>query len=398
MKCNKIVSAILLVILVCWFPMNFVQASENTKSTSMYMWEVEGINFSDYSSIVDYFKINKIYAYIGTANIADKIGRDEELLFDINQRKKIDTYIVYDENYADQNENLTRIKTLIDEVKEYNSSSSQYKISGIAIDSEFHSLPGYGELGKEKQQQLFASYVSTMTAAHEYANQYGIKYVACIPVWLDKLDKTQLEELIKNGCDYVQLMNYTKSGMITNIKEEIEFAKKYNKPIENIAELQKPGSHGDVTEEISFYNDGIDACNQKFQEIDNEYNYNLLTFCYHYYKPLVEISRDIINDKNKQEDKTQSEENNDNQSNQEKTIQEEKKENKQSEKEISSEAKINQNTANNSNLNTDKTDNTTANKILPSAGIKSKSVFLWLMIVLVISVGRWINNYQFFTK
>ena len=77
MKWNKIVIMFLFVILVCVFQTCFVQASENEKNKAMYMWEVSGVNFSDYNKIVDYLKINKVYAYIGTAKLASKIGNEE---------------------------------------------------------------------------------------------------------------------------------------------------------------------------------------------------------------------------------------------------------------------------------------------------------------------------------
>ena len=227
MKINKMVAIILLVIIIFLqleFFENSVQAKTTSKGTSIYMWEVDGINYSEYNEIVDYLNINKIYAYIGTANLDKKINYDVELLFQFSKNKNISTYIVYDENYEDQNENLTRIKQLIEEVNNYNKKSN-YKISGIAIDSEFHTLSGYSQMSKEEQTQLFSSYVNAMKLAYQYANQYRIKYVVCIPVWLDKLDKSELEELIKDGCDYVQLMNYMFTG--TGI-EVLDLGPKFN--------------------------------------------------------------------------------------------------------------------------------------------------------------------------
>ena len=96
-----------------------------------------------------------------------------------------------------------------------------------------------------------------------------------------------------------------------------EIIKKYNKQIENIAELQIPGPHG-VTDDITFYNDGIEACYNKFEEINEEYNYDLLTFSYHYYKPVEKLVGDIIDfnnidevDKKDDELKQDDKENND---------------------------------------------------------------------------------------
>ena len=217
------------------------------------------------------------------------------MLFSYNKNNNIDTYIVYDENYEDQQTNLNRIKSFIDEINSYNNSSS-YKIKGLTIDSEFHTLESFRNLTNDEQIEVFSNYVNAIKEAYVYAKNYNLDFVVCIPVWLDRLDINLLDSLIKDGCDYVQLMNYTKSNMVESIAEEVEIAKKYNKKIENIAELQEPGNHG-VTNEISFYNDGIEACNNKFIEIDNYYSYSLLTFSYHYYKPLISMIEEI-NDTN----------------------------------------------------------------------------------------------------
>ena len=89
-------------------------------------------------------------------------------------------------------------------------------------------------------------------------------------------------------------MNYTKDTMLEGISKEIELAKKYNKQIENIAELQAPNDNNSVTDEDTFYNDGIEACLEKFNQIEQKYNYNNLGFSYHYYPYIVELIGRIV--------------------------------------------------------------------------------------------------------
>ena len=280
------------------------------KKTSIYMWEVNNIDYEKYDKMVDYLNINKIYAYIGTANLNDRIDSDVIELFQFAKRKNIEIYAVYDENYEDQTENERRIKELIEEIKEYNQTST-YKINGLAIDSEFHCLDGYGSLSKQEQVQLFRNYVTAMKNAYSSANEADLDYVVCIPVWLNKLDEGLLEELIQNGCSYVQLMNYSKNNMTQNISEEVALARQYNKKIENIAEFQIPGPH-EVTDNETFYNDGLEAGINKFQEIDEYYNYDFLTFSFHYYTPVIELFNSITIENNEEEPKQENNENNTN--------------------------------------------------------------------------------------
>lgn len=403
MKKNRVLLGIviILIIVIQFYTINLPVQAKNVKSkgTSMYMWEVNNIDYSAYSKIADYLNINKIYAYIGTADLENKIKSDEKALFEFAKSKNITMYIVYDENYADQTENATRIKQLIDEVKNHNN-NSKYKISGIAIDSEFYTFDDYSSLSQENKVQRFKDYVSAMKESYNYAKQYGIKFVPCIPVWLDKLDKDQLEELIKNGCDYVQLMNYTKNNMIVNIKDEVEFSKKYNKPIENIAEFQKPGPH-EVTDEITFYNDGIEVANQKFEEIDSEYNYDLLTFSYHYYKPISELAGYIINAPNNEAEKNNPEENKEENNNEEKSNEEKNNEDDNTEK-SQDKNKDKKEEKNANNILKENTENkkqelstgdiTTSTKVLPKTGLNKIEFIIVIVFVISILLGKNLNK------
>ena len=374
---------ITIIILAC---SNNVEAL-NEKNTSIYMWEVKGIDYEIYDKMVDYLNINKIYAYIGTAKIEDKIDEDVKLLFEFAKRKNIDIYVVYDENYEDQTENANRIKEFINEIQEHNK-VSVYKIKGVAIDSEFHSLDIYHSLSKEEKIQLFREYVSAMKTSYECAKQSDLDYVVCIPVWLNKLDEGLLEELIKNGCSYVQLMNYSKTNMIENISEEVAFAKKYNKKIENIAEFQIPGPH-EVTDNDTFYNDGLEAGISKFKEIDDNYNYDLLSFSFHYYKPVLELYQKLNIDNNNNNSNNNNSSSNNEQVSENKTNQEvnqitnqviEKNENIN---EMKTNTTNKTNTINNMKNENSIIDNTKATGTIPKTGEES---IVFVMFALIVSI------------
>lgn len=385
MKIKKIVVLLIILLSIC-FVISPAYATEN-KKTSIYMWEVTGIDYETYDKMADYLNINKIYAYIGTANIKNKIDQDVIKLFNFAKSKNIDIYAVYDENYANQTENASRIKEFIEEINEYNKTST-YKIKGLAIDSEFHTLEGYSSLTKEEQIELFTNYVRAMKEAYNLAQSYDIEYVVCVPVWLDKLDKTNLEELIKNGSSYVQLMNYNINNMVNNIKDEVEYAKKYNKKIENIAEFQIPGPH-EVTEDDTFYDEGLEAGINKFEEIDNTYNYDLLTFSFHYYKPVVELYQKL-DIKEEEEEKQQEQPKEDkenkkaetkkdeNKSKNDKNEQQENKEDKNVKQEENNKEKEN-------NKKQENDDNTIAKGNIPQTG-ENKIIIIGLIFV-VITIG-----------
>ena len=161
--------------------------------------------------------------------------------------------------------------------------------------------------------------------------------------------------------------------MTQNISEEVAFARQYNKKIENIAEFQIPGPH-EVTDNETFYNDGLEAGINKFQEIDEYYNYDSLTFSFHYYTPVIELFNSITIENNKEEPKQENNENNTNNTN-----------NNVNNNEITNETKeekeIVTNKEEKSNI-----DNTKAGGVIPQTGETKYVVFGLLFVIATIGI------------
>ena len=379
MKIKNLLISIILVFIVCLIAIPCY--AKEDKKTALYMWEVNNnIDYEAYGNMVDYLNINKIYAYIGTANLNERIDNNVKKLFNFAKEKNIDIYAVYDENYEDQTENERRIKELLEEIKNYNQTST-YKIKGVAIDSEFHCLDGYNSLSQQEKVQLFRDYVTAMKNAYVSASAANLDYVVCIPVWLNKLDEGLLEELIQNGCSYVQLMNYSKNNMTTNISEEVAFAKKYNKKIENIAEFQKPGAH-EVTNNETFYNDGLEAGINKFQKINEYYNYDSLTFAFHSYTPVIELFNKLDLSNNEQEKNNNDNNVNNSNNTENNNIQKPNTESKEDQKE---EVKETQKQNSNKVVEENNIDTTIATKNIPQTG-ENRYIVIGLVILAIIGI------------
>ena len=72
MRKTIFITILLFIISIIFIGSNNVEAITG-KNTSIYMWEVKGIDYETYDKMVDYLDINKIYAYIGTADINNRI-------------------------------------------------------------------------------------------------------------------------------------------------------------------------------------------------------------------------------------------------------------------------------------------------------------------------------------
>ena len=258
------------------------------KIVSLFIWSVSRARMPYLQNAIDYLGLNT--AYVNFTYDDGFTEYKEKALIQVCERNDIDMYLLDGAKNWYQEANKANITNLIDAAYTYNQDSSNTKkFMGVSVDIEFYLTDEYKNATSDGKKEVFAQFVSVMKENYQYAKSKGLNYVICVPTFLDSLDVAKLEELIKDGCDYVQVMNYTKASAVTDIEKEVELARKYNKSIETIAEVQAPNEEKSVTDEITFYNDGLDACVNKFKEIGNEYNYSKLGYSYHYYEPLIEL-------------------------------------------------------------------------------------------------------------
>ena len=169
----------------------------------------------------------------------------------------------------------------------YNAAAGEHKFVGIQFDVEPYCLTDFDENAKEYMTQ----YVKNSKLAYQAAKEKGLLVEICIPYWWDSaygFDE-ELEDLIANACDSVAVMNYYKKQKeIDHIEGELELCKKYNKPIVNITETIPPGQH-DLTEDNTYYNDGIDAIEEMWNTLDGFFQYEKLGYAFHYMKIIIEL-------------------------------------------------------------------------------------------------------------
>ena len=84
-------------------------------------------------------------------------------------------------------------------------------------------------------------------------------------------------------------MNYYKKNKeAAHISYELELCKKYNKPIINATETIPAGQHG-LTENNTYYNDGIDAIETMWNSLDGFFQYDKLGYAFHYLDIIIEL-------------------------------------------------------------------------------------------------------------
>ena len=159
------------------------------------------------------------------------------------------------------------------------------QLAGIVFDVEPYTLKEWDE----NPGKVMDSFVSGMKEAYALAQDYGLEVIVCIPFHYDnKGQQKGLEELIKNGCDSIAVMNYYRGAEVKNIATEVELASKYGKGLITIYELQK--ADGSSVKEINtYYNSGLAALERSYQSVLEAYPNQAISIAYHDYKALKEV-------------------------------------------------------------------------------------------------------------
>ena len=170
---------------------------------------------------------------------------------------------------------------------DYNRAAGEYKFVGIQFDVEPYCLTDF----EENAEKYMAQYVKNSKLAYEAAHKAGLLVEICIPYWWESSYGyyDELEDLIANACDSVAVMNYYKKDKEAyHIEHEVALCKKYNKRIINITETIPPGLHG-LTENNTYYNDGIDAIEEMWNILDGYFQYDKMGYAFHWMEVIIEL-------------------------------------------------------------------------------------------------------------
>ncbi|MCQ4637264.1 hypothetical protein NE619_11070 [Anaerovorax odorimutans] len=168
------------------------------------------------------------------------------------------------------------------------------KLAGVVLDIEPYLLEQWGQ----DRQTVMAAFLENMKALYQYAQEKELYTIICVPYWFDNDYSGILESLIQDACDELAVMNYYVGEEYSHIETELGMCKKAGKPIISITEFQSPGYH-DLTDEITYYNRGLSAAQDMFEQMKEQIRYKDLSFSYHCLEPVLELLEDTQGDSKK---------------------------------------------------------------------------------------------------
>lgn len=264
--------------------METVLMDEPVYDTGMFSWEndaYEPENLASFYLTISMLGIDEVYQdFSGAAahdDSAADFAREISLL-------GVDLYLLTGNSEWTYDDSGDPMISEIARAAAFRAEWGDDALRGIVFDIEPYGSDRWDE-GDRKE--LMENYVSGMRNAYNAAKDEGLRVILCVPTWYDKHYEEYFTQLI-HYCDEISVMNYVRQDEYVNMVGEVEHARTIDKEITCILEFQQPGEH-ELTDEKTYYNDGIDAAIASFEKLYRDFGYEKLKLAYHYLKPIREI-------------------------------------------------------------------------------------------------------------
>ncbi len=232
----------------------------------LYSWKLESIKNDEkkFETILEDYKINVIYQDFTT----DYLKEFDDSFIEEMGKRNIKVYHLCGDPSWGKEDGYEKIKKEVLKVVNYNNNVSN-KVVGVVLDIE----PYISEKEEIFLESDFRIYVEQIKKAYKMIKENDLEVILAIPYWFDKIDVSLLEELVMNS-DGISVMNYKISDTSEHIETEIKLAKKYNKKIDTIYEVEY-GESGYFNSKDEIYED--------YYKIKDYNEYKDLGISFHYF-------------------------------------------------------------------------------------------------------------------
>ena len=223
--------------------------------------------------------LTELYQLIENITTFTQTEFDElsDAIYNLKCATKHNVDLVYLDGAAEWYVDPAPAKARIDKIVEFNTSNkNNIAINKIMFDIEPWSAGITG---------WYPDYQVTMLEIYNYCKSKNLELLLCVPFWLDNgIDPTivtDFHKIVIDLCDAYVCMNYNKNAYLTAMDIEMEYIKEKNKYVYSAAECQPVNDQWGVTENLTYYNDGLDVLYSHWRNLYDKYAYDKLGFAIH---------------------------------------------------------------------------------------------------------------------
>ncbi len=284
---KKILAAVLLALatVACiaaavWFSEDKKPVPEVQSTRALFSWSSSEVEDETLFEIMKKANLNTIFQ-----SFSSDYENNNSSFLERAASEKITVYALtgspewaLDKNGSSMIERVNRIAALNEKVPESD------RVQGVIMDVEPYLLDEF----KGNEEEIMESFILGLEAAYEKAKVRNLRFGVCIPYFYDHWDlQDELDKIVKVS-DFMLVMNYYRDKEIDHMSFEAELARKYEKEIMTIYELQEPGKYG-LTEKNTYYGLGLAKVEQNFLALQAHFGDQTVSMAYHEYSALKEV-------------------------------------------------------------------------------------------------------------
>lgn len=287
---RKILAAVLLALatVACiaaavWFSEDKKPVPEVQSTRALFSWSSSAVEDKTLLETMKKADLNTLFQSFSADNDKNSIAFLEEAA-----AENITVYALtgspewaLDKNGSSMIERVNRISALNDSVSE------SERVRGVIMDVEPYLLDEF----KGNEEEIMESFILGLEAAYEKAKVHNLRFGVSIPYFYDHWNlQDELDKIVKVS-DFMLVMNYYRDKEIDHMSFEAELARKYEKEIMTIYELQEPGQYG-LTERNTYHGLGLEKVEQNFLKLQAHFREQTVFMAYHEYNALKEVFSD----------------------------------------------------------------------------------------------------------
>lgn len=258
--------------------------SKEISQRTIFSWHKQEIleGRKDFLQTIRRYKIQTIYQYFSNDLTNDQIS----MYLDDCFRNDTKVYYLCGEPEYALLKHQDSLYREIENAIHISDLDTKQVIKGVVLDIEPYILDDFDK----HSSKIMSQFNGNLERIYAYTKAHDLELIVCIPYYYDDLGLYSfLEKLIKDQCDGIAIMNYYQAHETEHIQTEMQLVQKYQKKCINIFELTAP--QDGIDEKNTYYEEGIDMAIKHFEDIQGNYKYKDLSFAFHEYQYLKELSQ-----------------------------------------------------------------------------------------------------------